>query len=50
MPLGFYSGLADKGKYTKAQVEDHLKNMRDAGFNAMMDYSTYLLNTKQERE
>ncbi|MDD4019789.1 MAG: hypothetical protein PHV28_17815 [Kiritimatiellae bacterium] len=50
MPLGFYSGLADKSKYTKAQVEEHLKNMRDAGFNVMMDYSTYLLNTKQERE
>lgn len=49
MPLGFYSGLAHPRDYTEAEVEKHLKMMQEAGFNVMMDYSTYLLPTGSKR-
>ena len=47
MPLGFYTGLADPKKHDLKSVEEHLKRMHEAGFDATMDYSCYLLNGKR---
>lgn len=43
MPLGFYTNLADRRKYSPERLEAELKRIRDAGFNAMIDYYTYTL-------
>ena len=50
MPLGFYTGLAYRDKVSPAQLEEHLKKLHDAGFNAMIDYGTYTLTTKETRD
>ena len=46
MPLGFYTGLADKRYHDLKDVEYHLKRLHDAGFDATMDYHSYELNGK----
>ena len=37
MPLGFYSDLAKLSKYTKEEIEYHLKRIHEAGFNFLID-------------
>ena len=49
MPLGFYSSF-DLGKHSRADVETHLKRIAEAGFNFLIDYSTYKLVTESDRE
>lgn len=48
MPLGFYSSF-DLGKYSRDYVEEHLKRIAEAGFNFLIDYSTYKLATESDR-
>ena len=50
MPIGFYAGFADAKKYPKEELEGHLRKLHDAGFNLIMDYSTYKLKTPEERK
>ena len=50
MPLGFYSDLAKLSKYTKEEVEQHLKRIHEAGFNFLIDYHTYTLRRKEDRD
>ncbi len=50
MPLGFYSDLAKLSKYTKEEVEYHLKRIHEAGFNFLIDYQTYTLKRKEDRD
>ena len=50
MPLGFYSDLAKLTKYTKEEVEYHLKRIHEAGFNFLIDYHTYTLRRKEDRD
>lgn len=48
MPVGFYVGLSYGDRHTRAEVEEHLSILRDAGVNMIMDYGTYTL--KGERQ
>ena len=50
MPLGFYSDLAKLSKYTKEEIEYHLKRIHEAGFNFLIDYQTYTLRRKEDRD
>ena len=50
MPLGFYANLADYRKYTPEQLEFELKRIADAGFNAIIDYQTYMLAKGEMRD
>lgn len=50
MPLGFYTNLADWRKYSPERLEAELKRIRDAGFNAMIDYQTYMLAEGAQRD
>ena len=50
MPLGFYSDLAKLSKYTKEEVEYHLKRIHEAGFNFLIDYQTYTLRKTEDRD
>ena len=46
MPLGFYTSFGDRKLHDLTSVEKHLKRLREAGFDATMDYSSYQLNGK----
>lgn len=46
MPVGFYTDFAYP-KHAKEAVEANMRKMRDAGFDAMIDYGTYALNDKR---
>ena len=46
MPLGFYTGFGSRKLHDLASVEEHLKRLHEAGFDATMDYSSYELNGK----
>ena len=50
MPLGFYSDLTKLTKYSKEEIEYHLKRISEAGFNFLIDYQTYTLRKKEDRE
>lgn len=46
MPLGFYTGFGSRKLHDLTSVEEHLKRLHEAGFDATMDYSSYELNGK----
>ena len=50
MAVGLYTNFADHRKYKPDELEAHFRKMHDAGFNFMIDYGTYLLNTKERRD
>ena len=50
MALGLYSNFADPRKCGPADLETHFRRMHDAGVNFLIDYGTYLLNTKERRD
>jgi len=43
MPIGFYASLAHPERYSPEDAEDAMQMISEAGFNLIMDYSTYLL-------
>ena len=47
MPIGFYTGFAYADKYTTDEAEAAMRKLRDAGFNAMIDYGTFVMNDKR---
>lgn len=49
MPLGFYSSFNVK-EMSREEIEGHLRKIGEAGFNFLIDYSTYRLTTKEERD
>ena len=49
MAVGLYTNFADHRKHKPEELEAHFRKMHDAGFNFMIDYGTYLLNTKERR-
>ena len=50
MPIGFYSNFADRRKYKSVeQALEQMKEMRSMGFDTIMDYHTYSLNTPAAR-
>ena len=50
MPLGFYSHFSDRKRYTSAEVEGHFQRLQEAGFNFLIDYDTWTLRTKEDRD
>ncbi len=50
MPLGFYSHFSDRQRYTAAEVEGHFQRLQAAGFNLLVDYDTWTLKTKADRD
>ena len=50
MPIGFYTSLADLKKHSLEDAERQMNEIRSMGFNLIMDYSTYILGSKAQRE
>ena len=50
MPLGFYADLANRSKYSVDRLEEELKRISEAGFNAIIDYQTYTLAKGEMRD
>ena len=50
MAIGLYTNFADHRKHKPEELEGHFKKVHDAGFNFLIDYGTYLLNTKERRD
>ena len=49
MPLGFYTSF-DPAKMSREEIEGHLKKIGEAGFNFLIDYSTYKLVREEDRD
>ena len=50
MPLGFYADLAYRNRYNRDQLEEGLKRISGAGFDAIIDYGTYTLPKGNPRD
>ena len=49
MPLGFYSSF-NPTQYSHDYTAEHLRRIAAEGFNVLIDYSTYLMTSKAERD
>lgn len=52
MPLGFFSALNERNRYPdpKREIPENLRKLSAAGFNTLVEYSSYLLKSKADAD